>query len=128
MISLLSCDNDFITLILDLVPHNSKNNSIISYQLKLHKVTINKTKFELAQYSHACAFSPCLRTFTTDTRIGNFISWPGIDDINFYKCLGNTPATALGHLDQEKKDSNRQKKKQKFFFTTGFQENLVRCN
>ena len=65
-------------------------------------VTKNKTKYELARYLHACAFSPCLTTFTKAIKNGNFISWPGIDELNFNKLLIQTAETAKGHLDQER--------------------------
>ena len=45
----------------------------------------NKPKFELAQYLHACAFSPALDTFQKAINNGYLISWPGIDEINFKK-------------------------------------------
>ena len=62
----------------------------------------NLPKYELAQYLHSCAFSPALDTFTKAIKNGNFISWPGINDIDFKKFLINTPAIAKGHLDQER--------------------------
>ena len=33
---------------------------------------------------------------------GNFITWPGIDDLKFKKLLESPIATTLGHLDQER--------------------------
>ena len=46
---------------------------------------INKdqSKTDLAQYLHACAFSPVISTFQDCIKKGNFISWPGIDNISF---------------------------------------------
>ena len=35
---------------------------------------------------------------------GNFITWPGIESLNFQKLLGTTVASELGHLDQECKN------------------------
>ena len=62
----------------------------------------NKPQFELAQYLHACAFSPAIDTFTKAIKNGNFISWPGINDLNFKSLLKTTVATAKGHLNQER--------------------------
>ena len=63
----------------------------------------DKSKHDLATYLHACCFSPCLSTFTRAIQNGNFLSWPGIESINFKKLLPNTEATAKGHLEQEMK-------------------------
>ena len=52
---------------------------------------------------HACAFASVISTFETCIKKGNFISWPGIENINFKKVLINTEATIKRHLDQERK-------------------------
>ena len=62
----------------------------------------DKTKYELAEYLHKCAFSPSLSTFQKAISKGHFITWPGINDINFNKFITNTLPTAKGHLDQER--------------------------
>ena len=63
----------------------------------------DKSKLELAQYLHACAFSPKQSTFQECIDRGNFITWPGIEDIRFKRLLHKPLATSLGHLDQEQK-------------------------
>ena len=63
-----------------------------------------KTKYELAQYLHACAFSPAVSTFQKAIKNGHFITWPGISTINFKNILPTTIATEKGHLDQERKN------------------------
>ena len=65
-------------------------------------IQADKTKTELAKYLHACCFSPCISTFSKAINNGNFISWPGINSINFKKILPTTIATEKGHLDQER--------------------------
>ena len=67
-------------------------------------VNKNKNKLELRHYFHGCAFSPALTTFQTCVNKGNFITWPGIEEIKFEKLLGKPLATAMGHLDQERKN------------------------
>ena len=62
----------------------------------------DRTKHELAEYLHKCAFSPALSTFQKAIRMGHFISWPGIMDINFKNFITNIFPTAKGHLDQER--------------------------
>ena len=64
----------------------------------------DKTKFELASYLHGCAFRPVLSTFQTAIRKGHFLTWPGIENINFDKILRATSASVKGHLDQERKN------------------------
>ena len=70
----------------------------------------DKTKIELAEYLHKCAFSPSLPTFQRAIRNGNLVTWPGINDINFEKYVQNLVPTAKGHLDQER--SNLQSTKE----------------
>ena len=63
----------------------------------------DQTKLELAQFLHATAFSPAISTFQKAIRNGNFVTWPGINAINFEKVLKTTMPTEQGHLDQERK-------------------------
>ena len=62
----------------------------------------DKTKQDLAEYLHKCCFSPALSTFARAIKKGNFITWPGIENINFIKTIRNLAPTAKGHLDQER--------------------------
>ena len=62
----------------------------------------NKTKHELAKYLHKCAFSPSITTFQKAIRKGHFITWPGIENMNFPKFIENILPTAKGHIDQER--------------------------
>ena len=59
-------------------------------------------KRHLADYLHACAFSPTLPTFNKAIKNGQFLSWPSIENINFNKFLTDQTATHLGHMDQER--------------------------
>ena len=61
----------------------------------------NKSKRQLAEYYHACAFSPVLRTFAEAINNGNFHSWPGLQELALHKHLKRTEAVSMGHLDQE---------------------------
>ena len=67
-------------------------------------ISRDRNKTELAQYLHGCAFSPVISTFQQCINNGNFITWPGIDDLNFKKLIDHTEATIKGHLDQERKN------------------------
>ena len=51
------------------IPFKQNHNLQLNYI-----VTKDKTKFELAQYLHACAFSPSISTFLTAIKNANFIS------------------------------------------------------
>ena len=64
----------------------------------------DKCKLDLANYFHACCFSPCISTFTKAINNGNFLSWPGINSINFKKILNTTQATLKRHIEQERKN------------------------
>ena len=46
-------------------------------------ITRDKSQTELAQFLHGCAFSPAISTFQTSINKGNFITWPGISQLNF---------------------------------------------
>ena len=69
-------------------------------------VIINKStsKKDIAQYLHACAFSPCTRTFLTAIRKGHFLSWPGLTPALITKHLPPSVFTAKGHMNQEMKN------------------------
>ena len=75
-------------------------------QHKINKINYiiskDKTKIELAQYLHACAFSPVISTFQKCIDNGNFITWLGIETLNFKNLLGTTEATAKRHINQER--------------------------
>ena len=60
------------------------------------------TKHDLAEYLHKCAFSPPLSTFNRAIKKGHFITWPGIEHVNFERIITNLVPTAKGHLDQER--------------------------
>ena len=62
----------------------------------------DKNKTKLAQYLHGFAFSPVISTFQKCLQKENFISWPGITDLNFKKLIETTEATFKVHLDQER--------------------------
>jgi hypothetical protein len=64
----------------------------------------DKTKTELAQFLHGCCGSPAITTWARAIKNGNFLTWPGIDDILLTKHLPPSIATAKGHLDQERKN------------------------
>ena len=64
----------------------------------------DKTKSDLALYLHGCVFYPVLSTFQKSISNNNFVSCPGIEDINFSKVIGITSATAKGNFDQERRN------------------------
>ena len=58
-------------------------------------ITKDKSKTNLARYLHATALSPSITTFTKAITNENFITWPGIDTLNFATLLGTTKPTEL---------------------------------
>ena len=69
-----------------------------------YAVTRDKNKLKLAQFLHGCAFLPAISTFQTCINKGNFIMWPGIENVKCKTLLGNPLGMALGHLDQERQN------------------------
>ena len=49
----------------------------------------DRTKSELADFLHACAFSPTLTTFHKAIKNQNFVTWPAINSINFENFIGD---------------------------------------
>ena len=85
------------------VPFNTKSTQQINYI-----ISRDRNKTELAQYLHGCAFSPVISTFQQCIKNRNFITWPGIDDLNLRKLIDHTEATIKGYLDQERKNFSLQ--------------------
>ena len=64
----------------------------------------NLPQTHLAQYLHACAFSPAIKTFQKAINNGQFITWPSIEKLNFEKLIQDQTNIHMGHLDQERKN------------------------
>ena len=64
----------------------------------------NKSKYQLANVYHAALCSPTLTTLRQAINNNQLISWPAIQELNFNHSSIDTTATALGHLDQERKN------------------------
>ena len=64
----------------------SKQNNMINMSAPSlvinYAITKDRTKIELAEYSHATAFSPSFSTFQKATYNSNFITWSGIMELN----------------------------------------------
>ena len=79
----------------NLVLEGNRNSRDGLYDVPFPKLHLNyivqkdKNKLELAQYLHGCAYSPAISTFQTCVNKGNFITWPGIDDVKFKRILEN---------------------------------------
>ena len=62
-----------------------------AFPLSLHSsyiLTLDKSKYEIAQYLYGCLFAPAIPTLETTIRKGNLQSWSGIETINFKKYVG----------------------------------------
>ena len=64
----------------------------------------NTAKKELVEFMHGACFSPTIRTFLQAIKNGNLKSWPGLTTDLVKQFLNDQPATALGHLKQERKN------------------------
>ena len=60
-----------------------------------------RTKSDLIQYLHRCAFSPVVHTWTKAIDAGFFATWPGLTSELVRKHLPKLLATAKGHLQQD---------------------------
>ena len=76
-------------------------------------ITRYRGKTELIQYLHGWCFSPTPRTFMKAIKNGNFLTCPGLKNQQLLNHIPPRIATALGHLDQERK--NLQSKKVKSY-------------
>ena len=68
--------------------------------LKIEKTSMK----DLAQYIHACAYSPTKSTFLEAIKNGYFKTWPGLTYDLINKHLPDMVATSKGHLRQEQKN------------------------
>ena len=86
------------------IPLTNPNPQEHQYARQALNIVVNKTqsKSDLAKYLHGCAFSPVIFTFKTAIAKENYVTYLGINSINFTKLVGPTIPTAKGHLDQER--------------------------
>ena len=75
-------------------------------------ITKYRTKSELVDFLHLCAFSPTPTTFQKATKNQNFATWPAIDSINFEKIIGDKTSIYMGHMDQVQQNLQSIKTKQ----------------
>ena len=73
-------------------------------QKKNALISTNKTKAQIANYLHACLFSPCPSTLQKAIQNKFLLMWPGIDKINFYKLVPHAIPKSKGHMSQERKN------------------------
>ena len=86
----------------------STTNSLITssrYQSSLNVITkLSQSNYELANFFHACLFSPAIRTLQDAIHNNHLVTWPGIDKLNFPKLIRDTTAIEMGHLNWERKN------------------------
>ena len=63
-----------------------------------------KTKADLVQYLHRCAFSSVFHTWTKAIDAGYFVTWPGLTSELVRKHLPKLLATAKVHLKQDRQN------------------------
>ena len=63
-----------------------------------------RTKADLVQYLHQCAFSPVVHTWTKAIDARYFATWPGLTSDLVRKHLPKLIATAKGHLKQDRQN------------------------
>ena len=77
----------------NIINHPPSSASKSAFDSMNYIIRADKTKSESAQYLFASAFSPSISTFTKAINNENFVTWPGIDKLNFQKLLGTTLAS-----------------------------------
>ena len=65
-------------------------------------IKIDGNKADLANYIHACMFSPNPKVLQKAINNKQLLTWPGIDKMNFEKYVQDNVATNLGHMKQER--------------------------
>ena len=60
---------------------------------------------ERIKYLHQCAFSPTPRTWIQAVKKGHFKTWPGVTVDAIQRYLPKSEATTMGHLDQQRKNT-----------------------
>ena len=63
-----------------------------------------KTKADLFQYLHRCAFSPLVHTWTKAIDAGYFATWPGLTSKLVHKHLPKLLASVKEHLKQDRQN------------------------
>ena len=64
---------------------------------------------EHIKYLHQCAFSPAPRTWIQAVKKGHFKTWPGVTVDAIRRYLPKSEATAMGRLDQQRKNTQSTK-------------------
>ena len=64
----------------------------------------NRTKSDYATYIHACMYSPAKSTLLQAIKKGYLVGFPGVTSELINKHLLPSPATAKGHLNQERRN------------------------
>ena len=79
---------------------NIKN---VNHQRKRINVIIpkNQSQYQLANFYHGALCSPTIKTLQKAINNDQLLSWPVIEKLNFNKCIIDTKAIHMGHLDQE---------------------------
>ena len=97
---------------------NEKIQNIECQQINII-VQVYKNKVDLAQLLHRTLFSPKISTLQKAIANNHFLTWPGIDQVDFKKLVLNSILTALGHLNQERNNlqSTKIKKQAKDIIT-----------
>ena len=96
------------------VPCNCKQQSnktvTTTIMQKLNILTTrDKTSYKLANFLHACAGSPTIKTFQQAIKNNFFATWPGIHKLDMKYLITDNTNIAMGHLDQDRKNTRSTK-------------------
>ena len=105
---ILSATHNFSDSLWDMSFPSTSHNHIHTSLTMNHQINYiiqkDTAKNKLARYFHGDAFYPVTSTSQQNIKNGNFITWPGIKNINFRKMADINVPTVLGRLHQERKN------------------------
>jgi hypothetical protein len=89
-----------------------KQRTGLCWRVQLNDVLPAGTIANTVKFLHQACFSPATSTSTFIKAIehGNFATWPMLTSENVKKCLPKSEATAMGHLDQQRKHTQSAKR------------------
>ena len=96
----------------DIIPMETNQLQRLQYNKKaiLNIIIKKKTvKSELVAFYHGACFSPVNSALIKAIRNGHFITWPGFTEKLIRKYLFTTVATAKGHLNEERQNTQSTK-------------------
>ena len=90
----------------DVILNNNAKNNHYNKSTNLLNVIVQKSKsnYELANFLHACACSPAIKTFQLAINKNFFATWPGIEKLKMEQHIQDTTNIDMGHFKKERQN------------------------